>query len=35
VASRPRVLYIDPDGALSLIEDAGVQVPRGGDGEAG
>jgi Fe-S-cluster-containing dehydrogenase component len=29
--TRPRVLYIDPDGALSLIEDAGVQVPRGND----
>lgn len=26
--TRPRVLYIDPGGALSLIEDAGVQVPR-------
>jgi tetrathionate reductase subunit B len=31
--TRPRVLYVDPHGALSLIEDAGVQVPRGEDGE--
>jgi len=26
--TQPRVLYIDPHGALSLINDAGVQVPR-------
>ena len=33
--TQPRVLYIDPDGALSLIKDAGVQVPRGEDREKG